>query len=93
MVMNTKRPTSADFILHAEEKGRGRLSGPGRGIMVRYFDGLVGEYSSYRLVYDNKRNFAEAYTRSVRFSPISVRTTVALIKSMQDRVWKDAKVC
>jgi hypothetical protein len=55
--------------VHAEEKGRGRFPGSGRGSMVRYFDGLVYEYSSYRLVYDNKRNFAEAYTRSVRVSP------------------------
>ena len=60
---------------------------------MKYFDGMVGEYSSYRLVYDNKRNFAEAYTRSVRFSPISVQMTVALMEGMQDRVWKDAKVC
>ena len=92
MVMNTKSPKGADFILHAKEKGRGRFPESGRGGMVRYFYSLVGEYSSYRLVYDNKRHFAEPYTRSVRFSPISVRTTVALIEGMQDRVWKDSEV-
>jgi hypothetical protein len=59
--------------------------------MMRNFKGLVDEYSSYRLVYDNKRNFAEAYTRSVRFSPISVRTTVALMEGMQDRVLEGYK--
>jgi len=94
MVMNSKKPKSAYFILHAEEKGKGRFPGSGRGSMVLNYTGLVCEYSSYRLVYDIKRHFAQyVYTRSVRYSPISVRTKVALIGDMQDRVWKDAKVC
>ena len=58
MVMNTKSPIGADFILHAEEKGRYRFPGPGRGSMMLNYAGSVIEYSSYRLVYDNKRNFA-----------------------------------
>ena len=69
MVMNTISPKGVDFILHAEERGGDWLLGSGRGIMVRYLVGQVGEYSSDRLVYDNKRHFAQAYTRSVRFCP------------------------
>jgi hypothetical protein len=70
MVMNTKLAKSADFILHAEEKVRSRFPGSGRGSMVVNYTGSVGEYSSYRLVYDKKRHFAWfAYTRSMRFFP------------------------
>ena len=70
MIMNTISPKGADFILHAEEKGRGRFPGSSRGSLVLNYTGSVGEYSSYRLVYDIKQNFAEyAYTRSVRFCP------------------------
>ena len=58
MVMNTKSPKSADFILHAEEKGRGRFPGSGRESLVLNYTGSVDEYSSYRLVYDIKRHFA-----------------------------------
>ena len=58
MVVNTKLSKSADFIPHADEKGRGQFPGSGRGSMVLSRSGSVGEYSSYRLVYDIKRNFA-----------------------------------
>ena len=58
MVINTISLKGADFILHAEEKSRGRFPGSGRGSMVLNYTGSVGEYSSYRLVYDKKRNFA-----------------------------------
>jgi len=58
MVMNTKLAKSADFILHAEKKGRGWFPGSGRGSRVLNCIGSVGEYSSNRLVYDNKRYFA-----------------------------------
>ena len=58
MVINTISAKGAYFIQHAEEKGRGWLSVAGQGSMVINFDGSVGEYSSYRLVYDNKRHFA-----------------------------------
>ena len=47
--MNTISSISADFILHAEEKGRGWFPGSGRGSMVRYHIGQEGEYSSNRL--------------------------------------------
>ena len=58
MIMNTISPKGADLILHAEEKGMGRFPGFGRGSMVLNFAGSVSEYSSNRLVYDNKRHFA-----------------------------------
>ena len=58
MTMNTISPKSANFILHAEEKGRGRIPGTGRGSIVFNFAGSMSEYSSNRLVYDNKRHFA-----------------------------------
>jgi hypothetical protein len=70
--MNTISPKGADFNLHAEQKGRGRFPGSGRGGMLFNYDGLVAEYSSNRLVYDNKRHFAQAYTRSVRLCPDQV---------------------
>ena len=58
MVMNTISPIGADFILHAVEKGRGRIPDSGRGSLVIIHAGSVGEYSSNRLVYDKKRHFA-----------------------------------
>ncbi len=93
MGMNTKSPKGADFILHAEEKGMDRFLGFGRGSMVLNYTCSVGEYSSYRLVYDNKRHVAQAYTRSLRFCPIKLRTKVALIEGMQDPLRKNSKVC
>jgi hypothetical protein len=58
MVMNTISSKGPDFILHAEEKGRGRIPDSSRGSGVLNFAGSVGEYSSNRLVYENKRHFA-----------------------------------
>ena len=43
MVINTKSSIGADFILHAEEKGRYRFSGPGWGSMMLNYAGS-GEY-------------------------------------------------
>ena len=94
MVMNTISPISADFILHAKEMGRDRIPGSGRGSMVLNYAGSVGEYSSYRLVYDKNDISPSLHIPDQCVSaPISMRTTVALIEGMQDRVRKDSEVC
>ena len=93
MVMNTISPIGANFIPHAEAKGGGWFPDSGRGSMVRYLVGQVSEYSSDRLVYDKNDISPKHIPDQCVSAPISMRTTVALIKGMQDRVWKDSEVC
>ena len=71
MIKNTLLAKCAYTILHVAEKDRNHPLDIGRGRMVAILIGLLGEYSSIRLVYDRKkRSSAQAtYTRSVHFHP------------------------
>ena len=90
--MNTISPKGADFILHAEEKGRGRFPGSGRVNMMRY---LVGRRANIRLIdwYMTKNDISPMHIPDQCVSaPIKLHTKVALNEGMQDPVRKDSEV-
>jgi hypothetical protein len=94
MVMNTISPISADSILHAEDKGRGRFPGSSRGDMV-ICNGSVGEEKLRFTDWYMTRNdiLPKHIPDQCGSAPIPMLIEVAMNKGMQDQVWKDSKVC
>lgn len=94
MVLNSISPISADSILHAEDKGRGRFPGLCRGGMV-ICNGSVGkEKLRFTDWYMTRNDILPKHIPDQCVSaPIAVQIPVAMNEGMQDQVWKDSKVC